>query len=134
MSTPTAQPNYTGTGSIQITMDFNPVHQRENNAASQAKLEQNRMKFNGHCWFTLKRMLKGERLNVSDTSNRKDPATYISDLPRRAKDLMDKYGMPIRREYAVIEGVEQPWKEYYIAQEDRLTAYNKVVNMLRIQD
>jgi hypothetical protein len=91
------------------------IHQHENNAASQAQLELRRDDFNEQCWEVLTRMLNGEKLSSKSAIN-----TGIGDIRRRAKDLIDHKGIPVRREWATENGVRQPYKWYYIEADDRV--------------
>ena len=110
---------------MQLSLTFNSVHQRENNKESQAYLELRREDFNKQCWLTLKRLLNGEVLTVLSAAN-----TGISSLPRRVKDLIDHKGIPIKKHWAIVEGVEQSYKVYYIAEEDRLEVSLRIIGLL----
>lgn len=96
----------------QLTIDF--VHELENNPDSQRHLELKREDFNAQCWVVLKRMLNGEKLTYLTSIN-----SGIGDIRRRAKDLIDSKGIPVKREWAVVDGVKQDYKWYYISPEDR---------------
>ena len=109
-------------------MNFNAVHNRENNPNSQARLELKREDFNEQCWKVLVRMLKGERLTVADTAPLGE--NHISSLPRRAKDLIDGKGIPVKRQWAVVNGVVQDYKEYFIEEEDRLKTANRIIDLM----
>lgn len=106
-------------------MTFNTVHNRENNPDSQAHLELKREDFNEQCWTVLKRMLSGEKITNKDGVN-----TGISDIRRRAKDLIDHKGIPVKREWAVVNGVKQDYKWYYISEEDRLKVANRIIDLI----
>ncbi len=112
---------------MQLAITFESVHTKENNAASQAVLDERREDFNAQCWACLKRMLKGERLSYLTAIN-----TGIGDIRRRAKDLIDHKGIPVKREWAVIDGKRQDYKEYYIDANDIPVVTAKIVGQLVI--
>lgn len=107
-------------------MTFNAVHGRENNPASQQHLELKREDFNAQCWAVLKRMLDGEKLSYLTAIN-----TGIGDIRRRAKDLIDGKGIPVKREWATIDGVKQDYKWYYIAPEDRPAVMRRIIELMK---
>jgi len=90
------------------------IHLRENNPESQQQLELRRSDFSEQCWEVLTRMLNGEKLSSKSAIN-----SGIGDIRRRAKDLIDHMGIPVRREWANDNGVRLPYKWYYIEEEDR---------------
>lgn len=106
-------------------MTFSPVHLRENNAESQQHLELKREDFNEQCWKVLNRMLNGERLCYLTAIN-----SGIGDIRRRSKDLIDGFGILVRREWAVIDGIRQDYKHYYIADEDREAVIKRIINTI----
>lgn len=110
---------------MQLQLTFNPVHVKENNFESQNFLNENRNILNIQCWTVLKRMLNGEKLSYLTAIN-----TGIGDIRRRAKDLIDGFGIPVRREWAVIDGVKQSYKWYYIASEDVHFVHEKIVALI----
>jgi hypothetical protein len=110
---------------MQLQLTFSPVHDRENNPTSQAHLELKREDFNEQCWIVLKRMLDGEKLSYLTAIN-----SGIGDIRRRAKDLIDGKGIPVKREWAVIDGVKQDYKWYYIAEADRLAVMRRIIDLI----
>lgn len=70
---------------VQISIDFNPVHQRENTAENQAFLDEHRDLFNKSCWCVFKALMEGYELT---TDNAYEIAATRS-LPRRVLDLRD---------------------------------------------
>lgn len=113
-----------------LQFDFNPVHSRENNFDSEAHLEQHRHKFNEQCFRALKLMLAGEKLTNYSCLTVHD----IGDIKRRAKDLIDGYHIPVRREWALDEhGNKQPFKWFYIAEVDRSQVMQIVIDKLEIK-
>lgn len=114
---------------MQLGIDFDSVHKRENNPESQAVLDERREEFNEQCWKVLKRMLRGERLTVAGTAQLGE--NYISSLPRRAKDLVDNNAIPITIEWAYIDGVRQKFKEYYIKTEDIPEVMERILGQLK---
>lgn len=113
-----------------LQFDFNPVHSRENNLDSESHLEQHRHKFNEQCFKVLKLMLAGEKLtNLSALTTH-----GIGDIRRRAKDLIDGFGIPVRREWALDEnGHKQPFKWFYIAEADRAQVMQLLIDKLEIK-
>jgi len=112
---------------MQLNLSFNSVHPYENNPASQAVLNERREDFNEQCWLCLKRMLSGERLSYLTAIN-----TGIGDIRRRAKDLIDHKGIPVKREWAYIDGKRQDFKEYYIEEKDIPVVTAKILGQLVI--
>lgn len=108
----------------QLTLTLDTVHLRENNPESQAVLDLRREDFNQQCWEVLKRMLDGERLSYKTAIN-----SGIGDIRRRAKDLIDGYGIPIKREW--VDDDEQRFKVYYIRPEDRPAVMRRIINEMR---
>lgn len=110
-----------------LQIDFEPVHKFENNLESQAHLEQHRHKFNEQCFKVLKLMLAGEKLtNLSALTTH-----GIGDIRRRAKDLIDGFGIPVRREWAKTSGNQSlGYKEFYIAEEDRPQVMQLLIDKL----
>lgn len=74
-------------------------------------------------------MLNGERLTVAGTAGLGE--NHISSLPRRAKDLIDGKGIPVKREWQYINGVRQNYKEYYISDEDREQVMKRIINWMK---
>lgn len=112
---------------MQLNIDFNAVHVRENNPDSEAYLELRREDFNAQCWIALKRMLDGEKLTMLGCIT-----TGISDIHRRAKDLIDKYGIPVKREWAELNGEQQKHKWYYIEDSDREAVMRRIIDWAQI--
>jgi hypothetical protein len=113
-------------GAVQLTLTLDPVHRSENNEESQRVLNLRREDFNTQCWEVLKRMLDGEKLSSLSAIN-----TGIGDIRRRAKDLIDGYGIPVKREWAVVDGKRQDHKEYYIAPNDRPAVMRRIIHELK---
>jgi len=110
----------------QLHIDFDPVHRIENNPESQAQLDKYRDIFTQECWNVLKRMLKGEVITMKSGIN-----SGISDIRRRAKDLIDHYGIPVQRDYLIGEdGEKLRIKGYYIRQSDIPGVMMKIVEGL----
>jgi hypothetical protein len=107
---------------IQLQLDFNPVHTRENNPESQRVLDLRRDDFNEQCWLALTLMLNGEFITNKDSR--------IGHMARRAKDLIDRYGIPVQREWAVVDNVKQDYKWYYILPEDRFKVAKRIIDRL----
>lgn len=112
----------------QLTLNWNPVHDRENNPHSQQHLELKRDDFSEQCWEALKRMLNGERLTMKIAIN-----TGISDIRRRAKDLIDHKGIPVKREWDTINGIRQDYKVYYISPIDREPIMKRLIDLMNIE-
>jgi hypothetical protein len=88
----------------QLSIDWNPVHKKENNNESQAILEANRAELNTQCKMVKAMLESGYRLTVRDAM-----INYgISSLPRRILDLKNQ-GVDIKSK--LING---KYKEYYI--------------------
>lgn len=117
--------------SIQITIDFEAVHQRENNYASEAFLQQHRERFNSGCWALLMGMLKGIKYSTKGYNSQH----MISSLPRRAKDLRDGFrlGELVKCEWAPECSEYYGFKEYFIAEQDRQAVMEKIINELSIK-
>lgn len=111
---------------MQLQMTFNAVHGRENNPDSQRHLELKREDFNEQCWRVLKRMLDGEKLSYLTAIN-----SGIGDIRRRAKDLIDGKGIPVKREWAIENGERQDYKWYYIAPEDRENVMRRIIDLMK---
>jgi len=111
---------------MQLSLTFNSVHPKENNKNSREFLELRREQFNKKCWQLLKRLLNGEQLTVLQAAN-----SGISSLPRRAQDLIEHKGIPVRREWAVVNGVRQTYKIYYITEEDRLNVALRIIDLAK---
>lgn len=103
-----------------LVIDFNPVHRRENNAESEAHLQQNRGAFNAQCLTVLKRLAAGEQLSMKEAIN-----SGIGDLRRRVKDLKDHYQIPIQAVW--VNSKEGRYKLYSIAPEHRAAALLKIM-------
>lgn len=114
---------------MQLQMTFNPTHLRENNPESQKVLDLRKDDFSRDCWKVLKRMLSGEKLTVSGTAALGE--NHISSLPRRAQDLIEYKGIPVKREFAVIDGVQQKYKWYYIAEQDREKVMRRIIDWMK---
>lgn len=111
---------------MQLGLDFNPTHQWENNPESQKHLNLKRVDFNDQCWTVLKRMLAGEKLSYLTAIN-----SGIGDIRRRAKDLIDTYKIPVKREWAQVEGAKQDYKWYYIAPQDREAVMKRIIDLIQ---
>lgn len=116
------------TGVVQLTFTLDTVHRAENNPESQRVLNLRREDFNAQCWEALKRMLGGERLTNKIAVN-----TGIGDIRRRAKDLIDGYGIPVRREWAEENGKKLDYKVYYIAVADRPAVMRRIIGELKTE-
>lgn len=83
---------------MQLSIPFN-IHQRENNAGSQAHLEKNRVALTGKCLIVLNVMLNGLEIWSDAAETRcfdaegkrvmEGTGVKISSLPRRIKDLKE---------------------------------------------
>jgi hypothetical protein len=109
----------------QLHIDFDPVHRIENNPESQAQLDKHRDVFTRECWQVLKRMLQGEEITMKSGIN-----SGISDIRRRAKDLIDYYNVPVRCEFIDEDGVKLRYKKYYISKDDIPGVMMKIVEGL----
>lgn len=108
---------------VQLLMEFDTVHRKENNPESQAVLELRRDDFNKQCWAALVRMLNGDRINNKDKE--------IGHMARRAKDLKDFFKIPVEADYALDEnGVQLKWKWYHILPENRPAVMKRIINFL----
>lgn len=108
---------------MQLGFNFDSVHQWENNPQSQAHLNLKREDFNEQCWLVLKRMLAGEKLSYLTAIN-----SGIGDIRRRSKDLIDGFGIPVKREWEIVDGKRQDYKVYYIAPEDRAAVMKRIID------
>src|SRR5580700_3162097 len=87
-------------------------------------LEIRRRDFNAQCWEILQRMLAGEKLTMLTAVQ-----TGIGDIRRRAKDLIDDHQIPVCRKWAIVEGVKQRHKCYYIDPDDIEIVANRITEM-----
>ena len=111
---------------MQLTIDFNPVHQWENNPVSQAHLEAFREKFNNDCYRVLQELIAGKRLSYKYAID-----TGLSgDIRARIRDLRRVYGVPVSDEWMDTEGGRR-FKEYYMTTEDKAEALKVLVNKLK---
>ncbi|HKR03493.1 MAG TPA: hypothetical protein VJY62_02575 [Bacteroidia bacterium] len=108
---------------MQLRIDWDPVHKKENNPESQAMLELRREDFNEQCWQALKRMLNGDHII------NKDP--YIGHMARRAKDLKDFFNIPVKADWATdAQGNKLKHKWYYIPVEYRLQVAKRIIGLI----
>lgn len=89
----------------QPKIDFSQLHHIENKVSNQEHFEANKEKFSNQCKIVYEALLRGERLTTKKAMLNYD----IWHLPRRIKDLIDEWGVPI--ESQVVEG---NFKEYYL--------------------
>lgn len=110
----------------QLTIEFAPLHKSENNFDSQSFLDEHRGKFTLNCWKVLIRLLCGERLTVAGTAQLGEG--HISSLPRRVKDLKDRWQVPVQDAWIKDDDGKRLYKVYFIAEEDRLFIADKILN------
>lgn len=94
----------------KLTMDFTPLHSRENNPASELHLEQFRKKFTRDCYEVLQKLVAGERLTVRGAIIE----GLSGHLPRRIADLK-AFKIPIHAEF--LNG--EKFKTYYMDEVDK---------------
>jgi hypothetical protein len=97
---------------IQLSMDWDVVHNRENNPESQNQLLLQRDRFGEQCWKVLNELLQRDGLTV-----REMVLMDINSPPRRIKDLKDNYNLPVMDRW--VEDGSNRWKQYYLAPEDK---------------
>ena len=113
---------------MQLNIEFNPTHKRENNSESQATLDLRRDDFNEQCWNVLKRMLAGEKI-----TNKSGLESGIGDIRRRAKDLIDVFKIPVQREWAIsASGEKEKFKWYFIKPEDTPVVMKRIIDLLTV--
>lgn len=93
-----------------LKMEFQAVHKRENNPASEFHLEQFRKKFTHDCYEVLQLLVSGERLTVRGAVI----SGLSNSLPRRILDLK-KFGVKISDQW---QG-KREYIEYYMTSEDK---------------
>ena len=116
----------------QLIIEFNALHQYENNFDSQSFLDEHRGEIMLSCWKVLIRLLCGERLTVSGTAQLGD--NHVSSLPRRVKDLKDNFNVPVIDEWIKDNEGKRLYKVYFIAESDRLFIANKILNKTSISN
>lgn len=86
-------------------------HGKENNAESMALYDANLDDFNKQCRKVYELLHQGRRLTVREALLKFN----IGDLRRRVKDLIDMYGVPIKKDYAIDKyGTVTRFKVYYL--------------------
>lgn len=110
----------------QLILEFNPLHGKENNALSQAFLDEHRIKFNNKCKQTFERLIAGERLTVLHAAN-----TGISSLPRRIKDLRE-FGVIISDEWIVVN--ESEVIRYYMTEADKAATLKNIIAKIQLKE
>lgn len=111
---------------LQLQMNFDTVHRRENNVLSQAHLEENAHLFNESCFTVLKALVDGFELT---TDNAKALAGTRS-LPRRIKDLRDGYGISITDEWVTVNGKRSHIK-WHMTEQDKAEALKILFTKLK---
>lgn len=112
---------------MQLNIDFNPVHVKENNPLSQAHLEQFRDKFNHDCLNTLRLLIEGKRLTYKYAID-----TGLSgDIRARIRDLRRDYKLPISDEWVTSAGGRK-YKEYFMTAEDKVVALGVLMNLITV--
>lgn len=111
---------------MQLNLDFNPVHKRENNPISQAHLEEHREKFTRDCFEVLKQLINGTRLTYKYAID-----TGLSgDIRARIRDLRKVYGIPVSDEWVESEGGRR-FKEYYMTPEDKIEGLKVLLTKMK---
>lgn len=93
-----------------LKMEFQAVHKRENNPASEFHLEQFRKKFTRDCYAVLQALVGGERLTVRGAVI----SGLSNSLPRRILDLR-KFGVQISDQWRG----KHEYIEYFMSAEDK---------------
>lgn len=110
---------------MQFSLDFQPVHLRENSPLSQSHLDANRERFTASCFEVLKALVKGLELT---TDNAKELCGTRS-LPRRLKDLRDM-GISISDEWILINGRKSHMK-WYMSESDKSKSLEVLLSKMR---
>lgn len=85
------------------------IHQRENNATSEAHLNENKEKFTDQCKKVLELLRSGVRLTTINA-----PSYGILSLPRRLKDLRDYNGVHINETWVRDQEGRKLFKEWFL--------------------
>lgn len=96
---------------MELQLNFDTVHKKENNAASELHLEQHRKKFTRDCFEVLQRLVSGERLTVRNAVI----SGLSNSLPRRILDLK-KFGVSISDKW---QGKHE-YIEYFMDADDKV--------------
>ena len=108
---------------IQLTMNFDPVHKRENNSVSQAHLDVHRGDFTNDCFRVLCELVDGKRLSYKYAID-----TGLSgDIRARIRDLRSVYHLPVSDKWITTEGGRR-FKEYFMTDENRQKAFQIILN------
>lgn len=107
-----------------LELPFEPTHTRENSTLNEAHLNEHRDKFNRDCFNVLMEMVKGRRLTTKLAMNE----GLSGHLPRRVKDLEDKFGMTISR-----DKMTGGFLEYYMTTEDKAKAMESILNRAKLK-
>lgn len=99
----------------QLIISFAPVHKRENNALSQAHLDEFRDKFTKDCYNVLCELVNGKRLTYKYAIN----TALSGDIRARIRDLRKIYKLPISDEYVKTENGRK-YKEYFMTDADKI--------------
>lgn len=111
---------------MQLHIDWNVCHTRENNPASQTKLDLRREDFNSDVWNVLKSMMVGNRLTTKGAM-----LTGLSGhLPRRIKDCVDGFGVNVSKSWVCVNG-KKSHLEYYLTDAEISKVKNKLINKLK---
>ena len=108
---------------MQLVMDFNPVHLRENNAVSKAHLDEHRESFANDCYRVLCELVDGKRLTYKYAID-----TGLSgDIRARIRDIRKVYKIPVSDAWITTEGGRK-FKEYFMTEDDRTEAFRIILN------
>jgi hypothetical protein len=114
--------------SEQLTLEI-PLHNRENTPLNESHLIEYKDAFRGDCLEVLKRLVAGEHL-----TQRGAILSFLSgDLRARIRDLHNPdygLGLPISDTWVKTES-GRGYKEYYMTDEDKIGALNKLINKLK---
>lgn len=90
---------------MQTEFDFSNNYHVENNKESQQNFNRNIDHLNNQCKIVYEALLRGERLTTTTALLKYG----IGHLPRRIKDLIDNYKIPIQSEFT-----KDRYKEYFL--------------------
>jgi hypothetical protein len=112
---------------MNFQLDFDFTHTRENNPLSEAHLEQFKEKFSRDCFEILKRLVAGEELTVEIAVLSK----LTNSLPRRIKDLRDKWQVKISDQWVLNNEGKRSHMKWFMNEADKVESLKVLLNRMK---
>jgi hypothetical protein len=114
---------------VQLSINWDPTHKRENNSQSQANLQLRREDFNSDCWAVLNCLIRGQRLTTKGAM----VSGLSGHLPRRIADLKEWFNISVSKEWTSKEVNGKRTRshiEYYMTEQERTQTMKRIIDLI----